>query len=248
MDLPPINDKRCDNKMCKYASMFNVLVLFLTLILITGFAQAEMRVIPLFVDFAHDDAYSKDVEVFNKGEHPIYVKVEVREVKNPGTEQEKRLPVQKLSDKALVAVPEKLTIPGNSKKNVRLTSLGTATSKDTVYRISYTPAYGQLKAKSTGIKILVAYEGLVVIRPPKPVAHIEAERKGDTIVFRNTGNTNAILERGSQCDPQNKAKCESLTTRRLYAGNVWEYKLPFSGPVTYEVNNGVRAETRVFGK
>ena len=66
MDFPPINDKRCDNEMCKYASICNVIVLLLTLILITGFAQADMNLSEMSVDFKPDDAHYQDVQVFNK--------------------------------------------------------------------------------------------------------------------------------------------------------------------------------------
>ena len=60
MDLPPINDKRCDNKMRQYASVFNVLALFLTLILITGFAQADMSLSRMVVDLNPSDAHHQD--------------------------------------------------------------------------------------------------------------------------------------------------------------------------------------------
>ena len=43
MDWSPFNDKRCDSKLCQYGSVCNIIILFLTLILITGFAQAGSR-------------------------------------------------------------------------------------------------------------------------------------------------------------------------------------------------------------
>ena len=43
MDWSPFNDKRCDSKLCQYGSACNLIVLILTLILITGFAQADMK-------------------------------------------------------------------------------------------------------------------------------------------------------------------------------------------------------------
>ena len=62
MDLPPINDKRCDNKLCQYASVCNVLALLLTLILITGFAQADITLSKITVDFKADDSHHQDLK------------------------------------------------------------------------------------------------------------------------------------------------------------------------------------------
>ena len=166
---------------------------------------------------------------------------------NPGTEKEERIPVQDLKKRSLIATPKKLIIPANSKKTVRLVSLDEADKTDRIFRVDFSPALGKLKAKSSGIKVLIAYQSLVIIRPAKPVATITAQRKGDVIVFRNIGNTNAILQNGTQCDPKDKTQCQPLTNHRLYAGNIWELKTPYSGPVTFEMDDGVNVITRSFG-
>ena len=246
MDLPPINDKRCDSKMCRYACVCNYIVLLLTLILITGFAQADMSIDRLIVNFQPESAHHQDVKVFNKGNNNLYVNVNVLEVLNPGTEKEQRVPVKDVKKLSLIATPKKMIVPSNSHKNVRLVLLEDAGKTDRIFRVSYSPALGKLKAKTSGIKILVAYQSLVIIRPNNPVAHITAERKGDKIIFRNSGNTNAILQNGQQCHPKDKNKCEVLSGRRLYAGNTWEFKPPYSGPVTFEVDDGKGVKTQTF--
>ena len=70
MDLPPNNDKRCDSQMCKYSSVCNVLVLLLTLILISGFAQADMSLNKMNVDFQPDNAHHQDLQVPIKALYP----------------------------------------------------------------------------------------------------------------------------------------------------------------------------------
>lgn len=278
MDFPPINDKRCDNKMCQYTSACNVIVLFLTLILISGFAQTDeanrpdekatdiihqvskenqptnlnqhsgMNLSRMIVDFKPDEAYHQDLQVFNQGKNNLYVNVDVVEVQNPGSEQEKRVATKDLKTLTLVATPKKLIIPGSSQKNVRLVNLVEAGKTDRIYRVSFSPAVGKLKAKTSGIKILIAYQALVIVRPNQPVADVVAERKGKRIIFRNTGNTNVILQNGMQCDPKDKSQCKQLETRRLYAGNVWEFTLPFSGPVTFELDDGMKVKTKTFNE
>ena len=248
MDLPPINDKRCDNKMCQYASVCNVLALFLTLIIITGFAQADMSLSRMVVNFNPDDAHHQDVQIFNKDKNNIYVNVNVVEVLNPGTEKEERIPVKDLKKLSLVVTPKKLIIPGKSQKTVRLVTLEDAGKTDRIFRVDFSPAVGKLKAKSSAIKILVAYQALVMIRPAKPVVNIKAERKGKVIVFTNAGNTNALLQNGKQCNPKKKSECKQLDNRRLYAGNTWKVELPYDAPVTFEMSDGQGVTTRSFGE
>lgn len=247
MDLPPINDKRCDNKMCRYASACNVLALLLTLILITGFAQADMSLSRMIVDFKADDAHHQDIQIFNKDKDNTYVNINVVEVLNPGSDKEERVPVQDLKTLSLVVTPKKLIVPGNSQKTVRLVTLEDAGKTDRIFRVDFSPAVGKLKAKTSGIKLLVAYQALVIIRPDKPMVNVSAERKGKIIVFRNTGNTNALLQNGSQCNPANTKECKTLSARRLYAGNSWELELPYNAPVSFEVDDGQKVTSRTFG-
>ena len=127
-------------------------------------------------------------------------------------------------------------------------TLEEAGKTDRVFRVDFSPAVGKLKAKSSAIKILVAYQALVMIRPAKPVVNVNAERKGKSIVFTNTGNTNALLQNGRQCNPKKKEECQQLTNRRLYSGNTWKLELPYDGPISFEMNDGQGVTVRTFGE
>ncbi|MRI31705.1 hypothetical protein EOPP23_01680 [Endozoicomonas sp. OPT23] len=210
-------------------------------------AQADMTLSRMIVDFQSETLHHQDVTVFNGDQGNLYVTVNVFEILNPGTAQEKRVPVQDMKNIPLVATPKKLIVPGNSQKNVRLVSLEESVSKDRIFRVNFSPALGKLKARTSGIRILAAYDNLVIIRPEKPVIDITTERKSGRIVFQNKGNSNAILQNGYQCHPEKKKQCEKLPNRRLYAGNTWELKTPFSGPVYYEVDDGSGVKNRTFG-
>ena len=247
MDLSPHNHKRCDSKLCQYGNVCNLVALCLTLVLIAGFAQAEMSLDRLILDFQPGDSHHKDIQVFNNDKKNLYVNVSVSEVLEPGTEHEKRILVKDLEKRPLVATPQKLIVSGNSQKNVRLVSLEDAGKTDRIFRVNFSPALGELKAKASGIKILIAYQALIIVRANTPVAKVVAERKGNKIVFKNTGNTNVILQNGSQCNPEAIKECEKLNTRRLYAGNVWELTMPFNAPVTYDLDDGVKVITQTFG-
>ena len=209
--------------------------------------QADMTLNRMIVDFQPDVAPHQDITVFNGDQSNLYVTVKVFEIVNPGTAQEKRVPLQDLKNVPLVATPKKLIIPGNSQKNVRLVSLEESVSKDRIFRVNFSPAIGKLKAKKSGIRILAAYDNLVIVRPENPVASIVTEHQPGRIIFQNKGNSNAILQNGYQCHPEKKKECEKLPNRRLYAGNTWELKTPFSGPVFYEVDDGNGVKIQTFG-
>ena len=247
MDLSPYDQNRCDRQLCEYGNACNIITLFLTLILISGFVQAEMTLDRLIVDFQSDSSHHQDIKVFNQSASNLYVNVSVLEVLNPGTKQEQRVVVKDIKKLSLIATPEKLIVPGNSRKNVRLVALEEPGKQDRIYRVGFTPAVGKLKARVSGIKLLVAYQALVIIRPEKPEALVSAERKGSLIVFRNTGNTNVLLQNGKQCDPIKPKECKELESRRLYAGNEWALKAPYAGPVQYQLSDGNTVSNRSFG-
>lgn len=246
MDLSSCYQKNSVNKLSHYGSAFYLITLFLTFVFITGFAQAEMRLDRIILDFQPGDSHHKDIQVFNTDERNLYVTINVSEVLSPGTEQETREPLKDLKNVALVVTPQKIIVPGNSQKSVRLVTLEDAGKTDRIFRVNFSPVVGQLKSKTSGIKLLIAYQALIIVRAGNPVANVVAERKGNTILFKNTGNTNVILQNGSQCNPENNKQCEQLDTRRLYAGNVWELTLPYNGPVTFEMDDGVDVKTQTF--
>lgn len=248
MDLSPDNEHRCDSKLCQYATACNLITLFLILVFISGLAQANMSLDRMVVDFRPDDAHHKDVQVFNKDKNNIFVNISVEEVLKPGTPQEQRVPVKDVKKIALVATPQKLIVPGNSQKAVRLVTLEDSGKTDRIFRVTFSPAVGKLKAKTSGIKLLIAYQTLVIVRPDKPVANVIAERKGKKIIFRNTGNTNVMLQNGMQCNPSAKKQCEKFDTQRLYAGNTWELTLPYDAPVTFDLDDGAKVLNRTFGE
>ena len=91
MEWSPDNKNRCDSKLCRYATICNLITLFLILVFITGLAQANMSLDRMVV-----------------------------EVLQPGTTQEKRIPLKDVKNISLVARPQKLIVPGNSRKAVCL--------------------------------------------------------------------------------------------------------------------------------
>ena len=57
MNWSPENKNRCDSKLCQYATICNLITLFLILVFITGLAQANMSLDRMVVDCRPDHTH-----------------------------------------------------------------------------------------------------------------------------------------------------------------------------------------------
>ena len=99
-----------------------------TLILLaTSLASAELVVSKAIVTFADPLNNREDIEVLNTSpDETLYVSVEGYEVVNPGTDQEKMVPISQSLRPEFVATPNKLAIGANGRSLVRLLNLNRA--------------------------------------------------------------------------------------------------------------------------
>ena len=91
-------------------------------------------------------------------------------------------------------------------------------------------------------KLLIGYEVLVIVRPPKGKADLRVQRDGQTIVFENKGNSSVLIRKMEQC-AKGEDECTQITGNRLYAGERWELELPETGPV--RVYRSFRSDNQV---
>ncbi len=214
-----------------------LLPLALSWVLVSSPATADMYVDRSIVIFEPGGQPREDVKVSNSDEENIYVQVDVLEVRNPGAPNEERVKVSDPKQLKLIATPNKLVIPPNSQKLVRIVNLQAQNSEERVYRINVTPIVAPLEEASSQLRIVVAYQILTIIQPDEPYTALSAVREGKTLNFANNGNSNVLLSDGTQCNPEDPTVCEELTSKRLYAGNQWVLDLPFDAPVTYSVRS-----------
>lgn len=212
-------------------------ILGLLLIAVSLNAAADMYVDRSIVVFQPGDSPRQDVKVSNTGGDVMYVQVEVMQVKHPGAADEERVKVTNPREMKLLATPNKLIIPAGGQKLVRIVNLQTSNDKERIYRINVTPIVPPLQEKKSQLRIVVAYQLLVIVQPDNPHSKLTAERDGKTISFSNSGNTNILLSEGKQCNPQDATDCKDLASRRLYAGNSWKLDLPWDAPVHYSVRS-----------
>lgn len=203
--------------------------------------QAGMVIDRAIVAFKPGDPPRQDVMVMNDGKEPLYVQVEVMEVQNPGTPQEKRVVVTDPEKIALLATPRRFVVEPQGRRPLRLVNQQSKAPQERVYRINLTPAVGKLEgdsdANAMAVKVVVGYQLLVLTSPAEPQEGLEVKRNGKSAVLRNTGNTNILLFNGLQCPgPQApEAECKALPDNRLYPGNEWRVELPFDQPFDYQM-------------
>lgn len=226
--------------------LLNAMLLTLCMLNFTNPVNAAMQVSDSIIVFEPGKSPRQDITVFNPDKDNMYVKVDIVEVKNPGSANEERAAITNPDDISLLITPNKMVVPPNTHKTIRLVNVKPPGNTDRIFRATITPVAGELTAKQSGIKLLIAYGLLIIVQPENPAADLKVTRTGTTIHFKNTGNTNTVLTKGKQCPAQqtrnkdkNKDKpCLELKSKRLYAGNEWTLKLPLNGPVEYTLKTG----------
>ena len=219
------------------------------LLALSSHSFAAMSLDRMIVYFDADQAPRQDVIVSNPDGENLYLQTEVYKVVNPGTDKEERVRITDPAEMKLLSTPRKAIIAPNSRKTVRLVSLETPTDVESVYRVTFRPVVGDIKATQNAIKLLIAYQALVFIRPENAEYKVSAVREKKSITFTNNGNMNVVLRNGKFCSGKGDDKtCNEIKDgTRLYAGQSWSLKLPSENTnVEYGLFNGESEERKVF--
>lgn len=207
-------------------------------------ARAGLEVAPLIVDAGPGAPPRADVQVMNDGDETLYVVIEPARIDHPGDASERRVQDPDPQALGLLATPNRLVLAPGERKFVRLALLSPPGDVDRVFRVTVKPVVGQASGQTTGLKILIGYELLVIQRPASPAARIVGSRAGATLLLRNDGNTNAELFQGQACDAGRH--CTPLGSHRMYAGTTWSVPLPPGSTAEYQVKVGEKVTTQRF--
>ena len=197
-------------------------------------AAAQMVLSKVALEFLAGGNPRDDIEVTNGGTDTLYVQIEPNRINKPGTAEESRTLYRDPAELGLLITPGRLVVPPGQSAIVRVAVIDPPKEVDNIYRITVRPVVGEVKSVETAIKVVIAYDVLVVVRPPQPAADLKTERNGKTMTLRNAGNSSILLTQGNQCDAAGK-NCQTLPPYRLYAGNSVTKDLPYETPVTYTV-------------
>ena len=199
-------------------------------------APAELVVSQLIVDFKPGAPKTADIEIFNNGDERSYAVVEPRELLNPGTPGEERIATPDPLKLGLLASPARFSLEPKQRRTLRIAGIGAPGARERVYRVTVKPVTGEVAGSESGLKLLVGYDLLVLVRPAAIRTSIRPERKGSQLIITNEGNASVELAEGKQCDAGGKA-CRELPAKRLYAGASWAQELPSPAGGEYRVRS-----------
>ncbi|NOR79239.1 MAG: hypothetical protein GQ529_00160 [Methyloprofundus sp.] len=208
------------------------LPLLIFLIVNSQYTFAGMSINKAVIDFSVNTPKLTDLLVSNTGDEILYAKVEIFEIVNPGMKNEQRILQKPPENMDIIVTPNRVAVPVGSKKMLRFMNLKSAETKERIYRVHIAPVAGEFIAEQSGVKVLFAYDVLVIGRPIQPIANLTINRVGKHLTIHNSGNTNILLYNGKQCQ-QEQQPCHDLPVKRMYAGASWELDLPLDKALNY---------------
>ena len=214
-------------------------------ILTSSPARAELVLSELIVDLQPGKQIRDDVEVWNNSPDRSFVSVEPREIINPS------LPSQSVRldpdpDKlGLLVSPTRMILEPGQRKLVRIATFSQNADREHVYRVTIKPVVGSIQTEDTGLKIVVGYDVLVIVRPAQPLANVNAVRSGRKLTLSNSGNVSVEIVDGRQCNGTH-AQCTQLPGKRLYPGASWTVDLPSDLPAEYTLRSPGRTDHRTY--
>jgi P pilus assembly chaperone PapD len=208
-------------------------------------ARAELVLSQLIVDLGATSRQRDDVEIWNNSDERTYVAIEPSEILNAGKSNQSRHQEPDPEKRGLLVSPTRMILEPGQRKNVRMARLGLDADRERVYRVTVKPVVGELAAENPGLKVLVGYDVLVLVRPRGSHPLLTANRSGGSLVFRNDGNSSLELVDGKQCEAPSK-RCVDLPGKRLYSGAEWIPPLKSNSPVEYTVVSNGKSVRRAF--
>jgi P pilus assembly chaperone PapD len=202
-------------------------------------ARADIVLSQLVVELGPDQHSRADVDVFNNGSDKAFVEIEPRLVLNPGSRPESALRDPDPDKLGILVSPARMILEPGQHRLLRVASIA-ASDRERVYRVTVKPVVGELASENSGLKLLVGYDMLVLVRPERPAPHVSGARTGDSLTLTNDGNVSVELVDGKACD-SSKA-CDPMPSARLYAGASITLPVSAGRRIDYKMKVGPRLE------
>ena len=198
-------------------------------------ASAELSVSQLIVE-VQSSATTTDIEIANNSSERSYIAVEPREILAPGSASERPFVSPDPAALGLIASPARMVLEPRQRRTIRLAAISSELQRERVYRVTVKPVAGDVSSDESGLKLLVGYDLLVLVRPTKPVLALVAKSDEHGLTLTNNGNASVELSDGKQCD-KSGAACNPLPSKRLYAGASWTQAIPTGAVGEYRVRS-----------
>lgn len=207
-------------------------------------ARADLVLSQLIVDLQPGHHDREDLEIVNTGPDRAFVAIGPKEVLHPGTSKETRVSNPDPGQLGVLVAPARMILEAGQRKLIRIASIGNP-DQERVYRVTVVPVVGEVSHDHAGLKVLVGYDVLVLVRPTNPRPALAGERQGNQLTVRNTGNVSVELVDGKQCDSTGRA-CAAIDGGRIYAGAEKLFKINPLRPVQYTARFAGRSMAQKF--
>jgi P pilus assembly chaperone PapD len=207
-------------------------------------AAAELVLSQLVVDLGAKADQRTDIEVWNNSEERAYVAAEPSEILDAGKPREQRRTEADPEKRGLLVSPNRMILESGQRRLIRLAPIGPRDMTERVYRVTVKPVAGELQSDVSGLKLLIGYDVLVLLRPLETRPMLTAVRLDNRLTIRNDGNASVELIDGKQC-AANKT-CVELPGKRLYAGAEWSQDLTSAAPADYSVVSDGKSVRKTF--
>lgn len=193
-----------------------ILLVALALVGHSSAADAGLELSQMVVELTPANFQRSDIELWNNGPDRSFVEVDPREIIGPGTAQQSSRNDPDPEKLGLLVSPERMVLEPGQRRILRIASIGT-NDRERVYRVTVKPVVGELTSQQSGLKLLIGYDVLVLVRPSRPAPHVSGFRSGTQLRLKNDGNVSVELVDGRACDSSMR-NCTQLPSGRLYAG------------------------------
>lgn len=204
-------------------------------------AEADIVLSQLIVDLQNGKHMREDVEIWNNSPDRTFVAVEPREILNPALPSQTARVEPDPEKLGLLVSPTRMILEPGQRRLLRFAALTSDAAHEHVYRVTVKPVAGTVQSKDSGLKVLVGYDVLVLVRPSVSNPDVRAVRNGRTLTFVNGGNVSVEVVNGRQCG-MSRAHCVELPGKRLYPGASWSVELPADGPANYVLKSPGRVD------
>lgn len=211
-------------------------ILILTAVFFSPNLYANMILSQNIIHFDSGALSYKTIQVKNVGKDTLYINSFPTQVTQPGSEKEKRLTIKNPRQLGLLISPKRFKLLPGQSQFVQISSVKREQDEDLVYRVKFSPTVADITANRSGLKILIAYELLVLVQPATTNADLLYEQRGEMLWLENKGNTNILLASGTHCLDDDQ--CIDLPSKRLYAGQNMQIPLKTNALVDYRIKIG----------
>jgi hypothetical protein len=219
------------------------------------------------INYNNNGNLSKKFDVKSGFPHRSYVTTELYEIVNPGKVNQRKILYKAVDkntvygekilnemskkgieikhpfDSDMHQNPSKIILEKKGDfldtKSMSIINLNKNLEKERVYRLKVFPIVKGFtkKNKTNGVKIMMQYEVLLLVQPVNPILKYNYTLENKSLYIENTGNSNFIIEKMTQCDKK-KENCYEITPKRIYADANYNFKLKYNTNVVSRFDFG----------